>query len=116
MSTFPKWNGLWFPRRCWWRFFAMLAGFIDTFADGGGLLTVPALLTAGMSSTQALATNKLQACGRSVSPALYFIRRKVVSLAEQKRNILMFFIGSSCGALLVQHLQSDILRQIRLAP
>lgn len=93
-------------------FVAMLAGFIDALAGGGGLLTVPALLAAGMSPAQALATNKLQACGGSLSSSLYFIRRKVVNLADQKLNILMTFIGSTAGALLVQHVQSDILRQI----
>jgi uncharacterized membrane protein YfcA len=36
----------------------------------------------------------------------------VVNLADQKLNILMTFIGSTAGALLVQHVQSDILRQI----
>ena len=74
--------------------------------------TTMALLAAGMSPAQALATNKLQACGGSLSASLYFIRRKVVSLADQKLNILMTFIGSTSGALLVQHVQSDILRQI----
>ena len=91
---------------------ATLAGFIDALAGGGGLLTVPALLAAGMTPEQALATNKLQACGGSISSTLYFLRRKVVSLADQKLNILMTFIGSTSGALLVQHVQSDILRQI----
>jgi uncharacterized membrane protein YfcA len=87
---------------------ATLAGFIDALAGGGGLLTVPALLAAGMTPAQALATNKLQACGGSISSTLYFLRRKVVSLADQKLNILMTFIGSTSGALLVQHVQSDI--------
>lgn len=91
---------------------AMLAGFIDALAGGGGLLTVPALLAAGMSPAEALATNKLQACGGSLSSSLYFLRRKAVSLADQKLNILMTFIGSVSGALLVQHIESDILRQI----
>ncbi|WP_058912727.1 sulfite exporter TauE/SafE family protein [Entomohabitans teleogrylli] len=91
---------------------AMLAGFIDSIAGGGGLLTIPALLSSGMSPAQALATNKLQACGGSVSATLYFIRRKVVNLREQKLNVLMTFIGSMSGALLVQHVNSDILRQI----
>ncbi len=44
-------------------FVAILAGFIDSLAGGGGLLTVPALMAAGMPPAQALATNKLQACG-----------------------------------------------------
>ncbi len=35
-----------------------------------------------------------------------------MNLADQKLNILMTFIGSTAGALLVQHVQSDILRQI----
>lgn len=93
-------------------FVALLAGFIDALAGGGGLLTVPALLAAGLSPTQALATNKLQSCGGSFSASLYFIRRKVVNLGEQKLNILMTFIGSVSGALLVQNVNSDLLRQI----
>ena len=40
---------------------ALFAGFIDTLAGGGGLLTLPALLLTGMSPVQAIATNKLQA-------------------------------------------------------
>ncbi len=39
---------------------ATAAGFIDAMAGGGGLLTLPALLAAGVPPTQALATNKLQ--------------------------------------------------------
>ncbi|WP_312951096.1 sulfite exporter TauE/SafE family protein [Superficieibacter sp.] len=91
---------------------ALLAGFIDSLAGGGGLLTVPALLAAGMTPAQALATNKLQACGGSLSSSIYFIRRKVVKLSDQKMNILMTFIGSTSGALLVQFVKSDLLRQI----
>ncbi len=78
-------------------FVAMLAGFIDALAGGGGLLTVPALLAAGMTPAQALATNKLQSVGGSFSASLYFIRRRVVNLADQKLNILMTFIGSIAG-------------------
>lgn len=36
----------------------------------------------------------------------------MVNLADQKLNIFMTFIGSMSGALLVQHVQSDVLRQI----
>lgn len=93
-------------------FIALLAGFIDSLAGGGGLLTIPALMAAGMSPANALATNKLQACGGSISASLYFIRQGVVNLRDQKLNILMTFIGSTAGALLVQHVKSDILRQI----
>ena len=39
---------------------AFVAGLVDAIAGGGGLITVPALLLAGASPLQALATNKLQ--------------------------------------------------------
>lgn len=50
-------------------FVAVLAAFIDSIAGGGGLLTVPALLSAGLSPAQALATNKLQSVGGLFLPA-----------------------------------------------
>src|SRR3546814_17640529 len=36
------------------------SGFIDAIAGGGGLLTVPAMLFAGISPINELATNKMQ--------------------------------------------------------
>ena len=59
---------------------AVLAAFIDSIAGGGGLLTVPSLLAAGLSPAQALATNKLQSVGGSFSASLYFVRRGAVKL------------------------------------
>ncbi|MBP2167693.1 putative membrane protein YfcA [Erwinia toletana] len=93
-------------------FVAVLAAFIDSIAGGGGLLTVPALLAAGMSPAQALATNKLQGVGGSFSASLYFVRRKAVSLREQKLNIAMAFGGSVVGATLIQHIEPGLLRQV----
>ena len=39
---------------------AALAGFIDAVAGGGGLLTIPALLFAGVPPVQAIATNTMK--------------------------------------------------------
>lgn len=93
-------------------FVAVLAGFIDTLAGGGGLITIPALLAAGLPPTQALATNKLQSVGGSFSASLYFVRRGTVKLAGQKRNIVMTLLGSAAGAVLIQHVRADLLRQL----
>lgn len=89
---------------------ALFAGFIDAIAGGGGLLTVPALLAAGLAPTQALATNKLQSVGGAFSASLYFVRRGVVNLAQQKWVILLTLLAGAAGALLVQRLQADLLR------
>ncbi|GAA3903681.1 MULTISPECIES: sulfite exporter TauE/SafE family protein [Gibbsiella] len=91
---------------------ALLAGFIDSIAGGGGLLTVPALLAVGVPPAQALATNKLQSVGGSLSASLYFIRRRAVDLHDQKLTIALTLLGSVIGALLVQHMRADLLRQM----
>src|SRR2546430_1796165 len=91
---------------------ALLAGFIDSIAGGGGLLTVPVLLAAGVPPAEALATNRLQSVGGSLSASLYFIRRKAVNLGDQKLTILLTLLGSIAGAILVQHMRADLLRQM----
>lgn len=93
-------------------FVAVLAGFIDTLAGGGGLITIPALLAAGLPPTQALATDKLQGVGGSFSASLYFVRRGTVKLADQKRNIAITLLGAAAGAVLIQHVRADLLRQL----
>ena len=94
-------------------FVAMLAGFIDSMAGGGGLLTIPALMAAGMPPAKALATNKLQACGGLFPPlSILFAVKWLVSRSEtQYRHDLcrlnelarcwcntfsLIFLGRSC--------------------
>ena len=43
------------------------AGLVDAIAGGGGLVTLPALLAAGLPPQVAIATNKGQACFGAVS-------------------------------------------------
>ncbi|MDR0805219.1 MAG: sulfite exporter TauE/SafE family protein [Enterobacteriaceae bacterium] len=92
--------------------FALLAGFIDSIAGGGGLITLPVLLSAGLSPAQALATNKLQSIGGSFSASLYFIRQKAVDLKEQRGVIALTFLGAMIGTILIQLIKADILRSI----
>ncbi|CAM3341673.1 sulfite exporter TauE/SafE family protein [Xenorhabdus nematophila] len=91
---------------------AVIAGFIDSIAGGGGLLTIPALLSTGVSPVQALATSKLQAIGSSFSASLYFIRRRVIDWQSQRFAIIMTLIGAMLGALLVQFISPDFLRYL----
>lgn len=57
-------------------FFAtFVAGFIDSIAGGGGMITIPALLLAGISPLQALATNKLQNSFGSFWATLQFYKK-----------------------------------------
>ncbi|TDQ56967.1 hypothetical protein EDC45_1634 [Mesocricetibacter intestinalis] len=91
---------------------ALLAGFIDAIAGGGGLITIPALMMTGMPPAMALGTNKLQSCGGSFSASLYFIRRRAVNLSEIWLLILMTFMGAVFGTLLVQLVDSAVIKKI----
>ncbi|GIU07803.1 UPF0721 transmembrane protein [Shewanella sp. c952] len=90
-------------------FVAMLAGFIDAIAGGGGLLTIPALMWAGLPPTAALATNKLQACGGSFFASMYFVRKGLVSLADMKLSIACAFVGAALGTIAVQMIDTAFL-------
>ena len=73
---------------------------------------MPALLSVGLSPVQALATNKLQGAGGTLSASYYFISRGVVNLRAMRLPIIMTFIGSALGTLLVQMIDASTLKQI----
>lgn len=83
-------------------FVALMAGFIDAMAGGGGLLTIPALLLTGMNPVAVLATNKLQACAGSFSASVTMIKKGLIHPKMMKIALLFAFVGSVVGAILVQ--------------
>ncbi len=91
---------------------ATLAGFIDSMAGGGGLLTIPALLMTGMPPAMALGTNKLQACGGSLSASWYFYRKGMVDLKQIKLLIFMMFLGATFGTILIQLIDSTLIKEV----
>ena len=91
---------------------AALAGFIDSIAGGGGLLTIPALMWAGVSPVAALGTNKLQACAGSFSATLYFVRHGIIKLKAMRVAFLCSFIGAAIGAVSVQKIDTELLTVI----
>ena len=86
-----------------------LAGCIDAMAGGGGLITIPAMLSVGIPPVQTLATNKLQACGGSITASIYFIRAGLVNIKEMRWPVLCTFVGSATGTVLVQQINADLL-------
>jgi uncharacterized membrane protein YfcA len=65
---------------------ALAAGVIDAMAGGGGLITVPALLWAGLPPVQALATNKAQSVFGSFAATLRFLRAGAIDLRAAARR------------------------------
>jgi uncharacterized membrane protein YfcA len=90
----------------------VVAGFVDAIAGGGGLIAVPALLTAGLPPVAAFATNKVQsAVGTTIAATTYW-RRGFVDLRAIGPAIVTTFIGSWLGALAVKQIDTTLLEYI----
>lgn len=87
----------------------MLAGFVDAIAGGGGMITVPALLSAGLPPVAALATNKMQSVVGTGMAVWTYWRRGFVNLPSLIPAIALTFAGSFLGALTVSQLDTSLL-------
>ena len=91
---------------------AFVAGFVDAIAGGGGLITVPALLLAGASPVEALATNKLQGTFGSATAALTYARAGHVRLGDQLGMALVSALGGAAGAMVAHLIPAEVLRLV----
>lgn len=89
---------------------AFAAGFVDSIAGGGGLITVPALMLAGLPPITALATNKVQGLFGAGMAALTYARAGYVDLRKQAGAALLSFAGAVLGAVLASSLPTDVIR------
>ena len=89
----------------------LAAGFVDAIAGGGGLITVPVLLSLGLSPQDALGTNKLQATFGSGSATWHFAAAGLVDFKECLVGIVFTGIGAALGAWSLQRLDPGFLRR-----
>ena len=91
---------------------AFFAGCVDAIAGGGGLITVPAMLLAGLPPVTALATNKLQGTFGVLSATLTFWRAGRIERAIALPLGLSAFVGGVTGAAFARFAPDDVLRLI----
>lgn len=90
---------------------AFIAGFIDAVAGGGGMLTVPALLSIGLPPHIALGTNKLAATFASSTAAVTYFKKKLFDPAFWKASFISTLIGATFGTLLVNYISTEWLEK-----
>ncbi len=90
----------------------LVAGFVDAIAGGGGLITLPVLLSLGGDPQYALGTNKLQATFGSASAAWHYSQAGAVDLTDCWRGCLITFIGAIVGTLGVRQIGPSTLKVI----
>ncbi len=91
---------------------ALLAGFIDTLAGGGGLITLPALILAGLPPLTALGVNKLQGSVGTATASWMMWRKGKLEQTRVGTLMAMAFAGSVAGSLAIQFVDSQALRWV----
>jgi len=91
---------------------AAVAGCVDAIAGGGGLLTLPALLTAGVPAPLALGTNKGQSVFGSGAATLRFARAGKLTWRRSLPSFAAGFAGSLAGAAAVSQLDTAALKPL----
>lgn len=91
---------------------AFFAGFVDSIAGGGGLITVPVMLIAGIPPLHTLGTNKVQSLFGAASATIAYARKGHVQLAEQLPMALMAIMGGALGAALATIVPGQVLQAI----
>ncbi len=97
-----------------WMFVALTAvcvvsGFIDAVAGGGGLLTMPALLSAGLPPHLALGTNKLQSLMGVAMATRTYRSKGLLQIRPHMGMVIAVLIASALGALAVQAVEAKVL-------
>ena len=89
-----------------------LAGLVDAIGGGGGLISLPAYLLAGVPIHQTIATNKLSStCGTALA-TFRFIKEGLVNWKLAAPTIVFAMLGSSLGANLSMMVAEGVMETV----
>ena len=92
--------------------FFFLAGFVDSVAGGGGLISTPALLLCGVPPHMALGTGKFASTLGSLTSLWTFARNHLVVLRIAPAGFVSAFLGGMAGSALAMHIDSAMLGKL----
>jgi uncharacterized membrane protein YfcA len=93
-------------------FTGLAAGTVDAIAGGGGLISLPMLLSVGVPPHIALGTNKLQAVfGTAIATHSYY-RQGWLQKQDLIHGLIYSFFGAILGANASQFINADFLKKI----
>lgn len=91
---------------------AIIAGFIDAIAGGGGLLTVPSLLLAGVPPITALGTNRLQSVIGELTATWVYIRSGQMPTQGLFKGLCYTTVGALAGSFCVSTIDNEHLKTL----
>jgi len=89
-----------------------MAGFVDSIAGGGGIISLPVLLSVGLPPHFALGTNKFQSTFGSFTASINYARGGLVKVKELGWGILFTAIGAAIGTIAIQQLSQTLLQYL----
>lgn len=90
----------------------MIAGFIDAVAGGGGLISVPAMLLAGVPPHTALGSGKFATTLGSLTALWIFSRHHLVVTRIAPAGFASAFVGAVFGSWLAMQVESALMGKI----
>ena len=87
-----------------------LAGYVDAIAGGGGLISLPAYLIAGVPTHAAIATNKLSSCMGTTVATFHYAKSGFINARRALPSIVFAFLGSFCGSNVLLLVDDGFLR------
>lgn len=102
--------GIWALGFLW--LFVFLAGFVDSVAGGGGLISLPAYFFVGVPTHMAIGCNKFSAsCGTTFS-TLRFFKNGVIDWQVAAVSAFFSFVFSYLGTLLALMINQETLKTV----
>ena len=77
-----------------------IAGFVDAIAGGGGLISLPAFILAGIPVHFAIGTNKMSASMGTVISTYRYAKNGYIKLKLAACSAICALIGSPLGAMI----------------
>ncbi len=91
-----------------------LAGLIDSIAGGGGLISVPAYLAAGLPPHFALGNNKFSSCSGTIFSTAKYFKHGLIDIPVALISAVFALVGSTLGTKTVLWLDPSFLNYLLL--
>ncbi len=90
----------------------LVSGTVDAIAGGGGLISVPVLMSVGLPPHLAIGTNKFQGAVGTMFAARRYWRAGWISHKDIFPGIMFGLLGAAAGATVIQLINGDFLKKI----
>ena len=89
-----------------------LAGLVDAIGGGGGLISLPAYMIAGLPPHMAVATNKMGATFGTALATMRFIKAGLVNIKLAIPAVVSAIVGSTIGANILLVVPSEVMNYV----